>query len=83
VPATDSYALHDVPDPDHPSTVYHVVVSAAPYHADLVAADFGGDGEVVFDGYGMPDSGGSVVVQVGDYQRVVVVEADTGQARVE
>ena len=65
---------------DRSTAGYMVSLADAPYRATLIAADFGGDGEVIFDGYGVPDSGGGVVVEVGEYRRQVVVDAETGQA---
>ncbi len=80
---SSSYALQAVRDMDHPATDYVVSLLDAPYHAFLVSADFGEDTEIVFDGYGQPDTGGSVVVQVGDCYRTITVDADTGQASVQ
>ncbi len=54
-----------------------------PYGATIVSVDFGGDAEIEFDGFGVPDSGGSVVVQVGKRQKTVNVDADSGKAAVQ
>ena len=59
---------------------YQAILSESPYRALIVSADFDGDEEIVFDGYGVPDSGGTVTVQVGIMQRTVVVDADTGRS---
>ncbi len=61
---------------------YQAILSEAPYQATIISADFDGDQTVVFDPYGIPDNGGSVVVQVGATQRVVVVDGDTGRSEV-
>jgi prepilin-type N-terminal cleavage/methylation domain-containing protein len=53
-----------------------------PYRAELVSADFGGDAKVVFDGYGVPDSGGQAVVGHGGTSATVVLDANSGQAEV-
>ncbi len=45
----------------------------APYHVRIIAADFGGDSSVQFNGYGMPDTGGSVTVESGGQQRTVTI----------
>lgn len=58
-------------------------LSLEPYLATIVSAAFGGDATIRFDGYGMPDSGGSVVVQVGTHQRTVSITADSGNAVVD
>ncbi len=33
---------------------YTIILSASPYQAKIVSASFNGDGEVIFDGYGVP-----------------------------
>jgi prepilin-type N-terminal cleavage/methylation domain-containing protein len=59
------------------SAAYQVFLSEEPYQATLVSADFGGDAEIIFDGYGTPDSGGTVVVQVGPYTQTITVDPGT------
>ncbi len=80
--AENSYRLIGVPDQDRPGVEYAVSLSNEPYRAEIISADFGGDGLVVFDGYGTPDSGGTVIVQWGSIQKTVVLDADTGKANV-
>ena len=80
--AGNSYRLIGVPDQDRPGVEYAVSLSNEPYRAEIISADFGGDGLVVFDGYGTPDSGGTVIVQWGSIQKTVVLDADTGKANV-
>lgn len=81
--AADSYVLSGVRHLDRSGSEYTVKLSAEPYSAVLVVVDFGGDAEIVFDGYGVPDSGGSVVVQVGAHQRTISVDPDTGRVSVQ
>ena len=59
---------------------YQVLFDREPYHADLVKADFGGDAVVVFDGFGRPDSGGTLVVQSGGTEVTVTLDPETGEA---
>ncbi len=80
--AKNSYRLVGMMDRDHPAAEYRVSLSDEPYSTTIVSADFGGDAEIIFDGWGVPDSGGSVVVQVGSYQKTIDVDPDTGQASV-
>lgn len=82
-PAADQYQLPGVADLKNSAADYLVDLSARPYHADLLSADFGGDGTVVFDGYGKPDSSGQVIVQVGDIQKIIALDQDTGKASVQ
>ncbi len=79
---TNSYRLIGMKHPDHPAAEYEVSLSEEPYDAIIVSADFGGDAEIIFDGWGAPDSGGSVLVQVGSHQKTIDVDPDTGQASI-
>jgi hypothetical protein len=38
---------------------------------------------VYFNGYGMPDVAGDIVIQVGDQQRTITLEASNGKAIVQ
>jgi type II secretory pathway pseudopilin PulG len=76
----DRYLLVGVPDPDHAGQDYGVVLSVDPYQARIYFVDFGGGLEVLFDGYGVPDNGGAVVVKVGDHVRQIDVDPHTGRA---
>ena len=81
--AGNSYRLIGIPDPDRPGVEYVVSLSDEPYQAELISADFGSDAQVVFDGYGTPDSGGTVIVQWGTIQKTVVLDVNTGKASVQ
>ena len=81
--ASDGYQLPGVTDMRTSAADYSVDLSSAPYQARIVSADFDGDGDVTFDGYGVPDSGGTVVVAVGDYSKTIVLDADSGKAEVQ
>ncbi len=74
-PVYDTYILPGVQDLDHAGMEYMVDLRKAPYRASIVSATFGNDSVLIFNGYGVPDSGGSVVVQSGPYQRAIRVDA--------
>ncbi len=78
----DRYHLLGIGNPNGSGPNYTVHLGSEPYLASMVSADFGGDTDLVFDGYGIPDSGGTVVVQVGSLQKSVVVNATTGAASI-
>jgi prepilin-type N-terminal cleavage/methylation domain-containing protein len=82
-PATEQYQLIGVPSFDGNSGDYSVDLSNDPYEAKLVSADLGGDSQVVFDGWGMPDSGGTIVVSSGAEQRTVVIDGGAGQVTIQ
>ena len=81
-PAAHQYEMPGMDDPHRPGQTYVVSVASEPYLATIVAVDFGGDDTLVFDGYGQPDTGGSVTVQAGDHQRTVTVDAESGKVDV-
>ena len=78
-PAADCYTLAGRDDPDHPGQPYTVSLDDRPYRADLTAATFGEGTAMTFNGYGLPDEGGAVRVQVGDYAYMVTVDAESGE----
>ncbi len=82
-PALDNYALLGMPHPDYPAREYGTSLQEEPYGATIVSADFGGDLNIIFDVFGVPDSGGSVVISVGPRVRTIVVDAETGKATVQ
>ena len=82
-PSQDDYLLHDATPLDPHLSEYTVDLSDRPYGATLTSADFGGDSAVEFDGWGLPDSGGTVILSVGSEQRTIVVDAETGEASIQ
>jgi len=79
-PASDAYTMSGQSDLDHANQQYAVSLRESPFHADLVSAVFDGDAEVVFDGYGLPDSGGTIVLETGHQEVVVELAAETGRS---
>ena len=79
--ASSRYQLVGMAHPDHPSQPFEIRIGDEPYRARLVSASFGGDANLVYDGFGKPDGGGQVVVAVGAYQKTIQVDAGTGQPR--
>ena len=81
-PSAGAYRLPEMRHPDDSRLVYQVELADDPYDVSIVSADFDGDGNIVFDGYGRPDSGGSVTLRAGGSMATVTVDADTGQASI-
>ncbi len=65
------------------SANYTVDVSGEPYNATITSARFSGQSSVVFDGYGVPTSGGTVVLRSGSFTKTVTVHPQTGKAAVQ
>ncbi len=75
--ALDKYELPGVPDPDNAGNDYAVYLAKEPYLASITEAEFNQSPDLVIDGYGVPQSSGTIVIQVGGYQRTITV--DPGQ----
>ena len=78
-----AYSIADVRALNGLSMTYVVELREPPYLAKIASVDMGGDAQLTFDGFGIPDSGGSVVVRTGDYQYTVVVDPETGAAEIQ
>lgn len=83
-PSTSTYRLIGRSSLDAPAANYVVSLSSAPYYSTLGTVSFGGAGttSVTFNGYGVPDNAGTIVVRSGNLTRQISVDADTGNASV-
>jgi len=79
----ETYHMPGSPDIDRPGSDYEVDLSLGPYHASLVSADFAGNATLMFDGYGVPNAGGTVVVQSGNITRTITLYPGTAEVTVE
>ena len=73
----------EMPHPDQSGLEYKVSLTEEPYGVTALSAGFSGGHAVVFDMHGVPDSGGSIVIQVGNQIRTISVDPDTGEASVQ
>lgn len=80
--ASNKYTLVQALNPNRPGEAYNVKLGAEPYSARLVSAAFGGDSSIVFNGFGKPDSGGSVTIAVGALQKTITVGNEGGKFEV-
>ncbi len=81
-PGLNTYEMIGVDSLDHPGSNATLVLSDAPYRSELVATGLGGDDTIVFDGFGVPDGGGVVLIQCGAESRLITVNNETGVASV-
>ncbi len=79
-PQGSRYQIIGMKDPDRPAATYTVNLADSPYLATLSSASFGGDATLVYSGYGIPDSGGTIIVYCGQYARTIAIDATTGIA---
>ena len=82
-PAGGGYELVGQPDPDHPDQPYAVRLADDCFNAKFSEVNVGADFELVFDMYGVPDSGATLVLYVGDHTRTVRINRTTGRSTVE
>ncbi len=82
-PGLNTYVMTGVDSLDHPGNTATLVLSDAPYRSELVSTGLGGDDEIVFDGFGVPDLGGAVLIRCGAEIRVIGVDDQTGVASVQ
>ncbi len=57
-----------------------VALAREPYRAAIVSANFGGEAKVTFDGYGLPNAAGTVVLAVGGGQQTIILNPHSGRA---
>lgn len=62
----NSYRIVGMSDFNHKANEYQVFLDKPPYSAELVSVDFSATAKVTFDGYGVPDNSGTIVIQVGN-----------------
>jgi len=82
-PAGSGYRMAGVRPLGRQSPDYEVSFAGGPHQVTLVSVDFGGDPNVVFDAYGAPDSGGTVVIQANGTQKTITLDAYTGKATIQ
>lgn len=78
--ANDEIILVGVPPLDPVTTDYTTRLANEPYVTTITAADFGGDAVLIFDGFGHPDSGGTLTISVGGQVHTITVDPDSGEA---
>lgn len=81
--AANRYTIVGMADLDHPAATYQVDLSAVPYQGAIVSAIFGPGSTLVFNGYGVPSSGGTVVVQAAEVIKTIVIDPDSGTATIQ
>ena len=78
----NNYTLVGVLNPDTPGQTNVVKLNGTVYQATLQSVNLGGDSELIVSGYGVPDSGGTIVVTSGGTTKTINVDAATGKATI-
>lgn len=77
------YELVGVADPDRARRAYRVELARHPYEANFVKLDLGDDQTIIFDGYGAPDSAGTIVIGIGRLRKTIHIAPNTGAVTVQ
>lgn len=80
---TDTVVLSGLAGLDPQVSEYCTKLSESPYQANITGSHFPANNDIVFDGWGIPDSGGTVVLTVGSETRTITVDAETGKATIQ
>lgn len=82
----NQYTLVGWTDPDH-GTAYALTCSSEPYRGKIASLSLSNGTtavtQVTFDQYGFPDSGGTIIVQVGDVQKTVTLVQASGKTTIQ
>jgi prepilin-type N-terminal cleavage/methylation domain-containing protein len=77
----DRYTVANMNDLDTAASSYTVLLTADPYDATIETATLDTGGKLLtFNGYGVPDGGGTIAFKSGTSTRAVVIDAITGKA---
>jgi len=80
---TNTAMLYVLAGDDLSGEIVHTVdLTDPPYHASILYADLDGDAVVTFDGYGVAECSGVIVLGVGDEARAVHLNAATSQTTI-
>ena len=80
---TDTVELSDLAGLDPHVSEYRTKLLESPYRANITESSFPDNNNIIFDGWGIPDSGGTVVLTVGSETRTITVDAETGRAAIQ
>jgi type II secretory pathway pseudopilin PulG len=85
-PDAEAYRVSGQLNLERRTGTYGVILTEEPYECVITSAAFNSNGtsdaedqSLVFDRFGRPDSGGSVVINAGGFSRTITVNAVTGQ----
>ena len=79
----EQYSISDIAGLGRREQPYRVNLQAEPYGCGIDSVNFGGNETLTFDAFGRADSGGQVVLKVGDFTRTITFDADSGKASVQ
>ena len=75
----DAYLIGEETQIDRASDTYRVDLKLAPYHTAIKSIDLGGDAELVFNGFGEPDSNGVIIINTLQGKKAILIDSVTGE----
>ncbi len=82
-PGRDCYLVDGVTALSGSSDRYLVFLDQEPYYSDLTQVNFAAGTSLVFNGWGLPEAGGAIVLTTGSQSRTVTVDSETGTVTIE
>jgi prepilin-type N-terminal cleavage/methylation domain-containing protein len=70
------YQISGMTDLDNPAMTWRVALRSDPWQSVIENADFGGSAGFSFNGFGLPDCAGEVVIRSGSHTRTVQVDSE-------
>ena len=74
----DRYTFSSLTSLDSQGQLYTVELGQSPYSADLVKVGFGEESSLTFNGFGVADNSGALVISVGHEVREISVDVASG-----
>lgn len=75
----DAYLIIEETKIDKAADTYRVDLKLAPYHTSIKSVDLGGDAQLVFNGFGDPDSNGAIIINTRQGKKAILIDSVTGE----
>ena len=75
----DAYLINEETKIDKAADIYRVDLKLAPYHTSIKSVDLGGDAQLVFNGFGDPDSNGAIIINTQQGKKAILIDSVTGE----
>ncbi len=75
-PGNHSYRIVGIPDLANPTRDYQVSLTDPPYQVRISSIEMGGDREIVFNGFGLPDTVATIQIAVASRKRTIQLDAN-------
>lgn len=77
--STHKYSILRRSGDDSYDLIEEVDLTLEPYGVGILSVDFEEHSDIKFDGFGVPNRGGSIVIQAGTHQKTITVDATSGR----